>query len=123
MVRFRLAALVLLATSVIPALAADTDDQLRQKIVGYWGDSDQCQGSVLVFRSDGTVDEIEVDRTRTPSVSTIRTGTYQIAAGKLSGKMGGTVMPLVDLRFDGDTMVLVDGTDESPVTRCPAGPK
>ena len=122
MVRFRLAALVLLVASVIPALA-DTDDELRQKIVGYWGDSEECQGSVLVFRSDGTVDELDVDRTRAPAVSTVRSGTYQIAAGKLSGNMGGAVMPIVDVRFDGNMMVFGSGPDESPATRCPAGPK
>jgi hypothetical protein len=89
------------------AASAATDDELRQQIVGKWGETAECADSTLSFNADGTFGDGD------------RTGTYSITGGKLSGKAGEQAMPDVTVSFDADKMMLKnEGGDTDTLTKC-----
>jgi hypothetical protein len=99
-------ALAFVLAGTVAALAA-TDDELRQQIVGKWGETAECTDSTLTFNADGTFGDGD------------RTGTYAIASGKLTGKAGDQAMPDVMVSFDADKLMLKnDSGDTDTLTKC-----
>jgi hypothetical protein len=115
MIRTTVAALALFA-SVSFALAA-TDDELKQQIVGAWGQDETCSSGSLTFREDGTFTFAQPD-------SDPSGGTWSIANGVLSGtRDGGGQQPDATIVFaDGKmTMTETEGPQQAAVfLRCPA---
>ena len=107
--------LALLCLTCSAAMAAG-DDELRQKIVGSWGDTAACAHGSLIFNADGSFQSKDAAQADNDF-----NGTYAIADGKLTGKTGDSEMPMMDTRFDGDTLVLTGG-DGTPqlLVRCSA---
>ncbi|MCB1500879.1 MAG: hypothetical protein KDK07_13990 [Bauldia sp.] len=113
MLRFALTALSLAGLAGI-ALAA-TDAELKQQIIGVWGQDANCAAGALTFIADGT---FKIDRTGAES----RTGTWDIVDGILSGAdSDGGKQPDVKVRIDGDTLYVgaPDGSGEESMSRCP----
>jgi hypothetical protein len=115
MIRTAVAALALFA-SVSFALAA-TDDELKQQIVGAWGQDETCSTGSLTFREDGTFTFVQPG-------SEPSGGTWSIADGVLSGtRDGGGKQPDATIAFaDGNmTMTETEGSERAAVfVRCPA---
>ncbi len=106
-------ALVLAAT----AASATTDDELRTMMIGTWGDTADCANGTLTFNADGTFVSAGAD----PASGTLD-GTFEIVEGKLNGKAGDLVMPQVEVRFDGETLMLVgDGAPGDSLVHCAPG--
>ena len=84
-------ALAAAATSAASA-APPSDDVIRQKIVGSWGQTPACAEGHLTFKSDGTFASKGADE-----VDGV-TGSYAVDHGRLTGKNGDNTMPdeLVD---------------------------
>lgn len=80
-------AVALAATLSVPALAA-TDDELKQAIVGSWGDEATCSQGRLVFNADGTFSSGSAS-----DPADVQSGTYTIVGGKLNGSADGAAMP------------------------------
>lgn len=98
----------------VAAPAAPPDDAvLRQKIVGSWGQTLTCTDGRLIFNADGTF----VSAGRNPDGNV--TGTYVIDQGRLTGHSGDTDMPAMLVGFDGDVLLLDDGSgDQQRLNRC-----
>lgn len=95
--------------------AAATDEELRQQILGKWGENPACQSTVLVFSADGTFTSDNLDDDPDNDIR----GTFQIAGGKLTGKAGDEAMPEVTLRFDASTLYFEsDGDVTDTLIRC-----
>jgi len=109
--RARTLAFALLLAGTAGAYAA-TDDELRTQIVGRWGEDAACSGSILTFNADGTF-----ARGTGSSDAADSQGTYQINSGKLSGKVGDSEMPQVDISFNADQLVL-SGDGGATLTKC-----
>lgn len=122
MLRAGLAAIIALGAAA--GLAQTTgDDELRRRIVGYWGDTEDCQGGVMVFRSEGSMVQMDIDFKRVPPTIILAEGAYTVQGGNLSGTMNGRPMPTVGIRFDKDRLYFVEGRDESFFVNCPTGPR
>jgi hypothetical protein len=106
--RIALSVLALLA-NVAVAAAAPSDDEIRQKIVGDWGQSVTCVEGRLTFKADGTF------------ISRGAGDSYAIQDGRLTGSNGDSDMPTMMVDFDGDQMLLDDGGGTPQrLSRCPA---
>jgi hypothetical protein len=93
-----------------PALAA-TDDELKQALIGTWGDSGDCKDGILVFNSDGTFTSGSAD-----DPADVQKGTYTLIGGKLNGKADGDPMPEVTVTVeDGKLTFNGSGPDEKQV--------
>ena len=97
----------------VPALAA-TDDELKQVLIGTWGDQEDCLSGVLVFNADGSFSS------RNGSDPTDRQdGTYTIKDGKLNGTASDHEMPEVTLIYeDGNLFFQREGGDKDQLHRC-----
>jgi hypothetical protein len=84
-----------------PALAA-TDDELRQMIIGVWGDDESCSGGQLVFTADGHFVSSSFSNPEDK-----QEGTYSIAGGVLSGTAGGNDMPPVTLTLETGALYMI----------------
>ena len=97
--------------------APPTDDVMRQKIVGNWGQSPTCADGRLTFKTDGTFE------TKGLANADGVAGTYAIDQGRLTGKNGDNDMPVMLLDFDGDALLLDDGGgDAERLDRCQPAP-
>ncbi len=110
--------LVLLGAALtvsLPALAA-TDDELKQALVGTWGDSEDCKDGILVFKADGTFSSGSATEP-----ADVQTGTYTLIGGKLNGEAGGNAMPEVTVTADNGKLTFNGSTpDEKQVlVPCP----
>jgi hypothetical protein len=106
-------ALALLLAGTAAASAA-TDDELRSQLVGRWGETAECAGSVLTFNADGTFVS-----SGGGDASGDRSGSFQITGGKLMGKAGDTTMPEVTVSFDADKLLLQgDSGDPDTLFKC-----
>ena len=115
--RFMRAALfgLALVSTVAAAAAAPSDDVIRQKIVGSWGQSPTCQEGRLVFGADGSFSSQGTQDSQSVG------GTYAIDQGRLTGHSGDTDMQVVLVDFDGDTLLLDDGSgNPERLDRCQA---
>jgi hypothetical protein len=115
------AAMAATATPAVPAAprtaaappAPPPDSVLRQKIVGSWGQSAACKEGRLTFNSDGTF------ASKGTHEKTAVTGTYTIDQDRLSGRNGDNTMPVMLVDFDGDTLLLDDGSGKPErLARC-----
>ena len=95
-------ACTLAATAAIAA--PPPDDVIRQKIVGSWGPSATCEEGRLTFNADGTFES------KGPGNADGTAGTYTIDQGHLAGQNGDNDMPVVLVDFDGDTLLLDNGS-------------
>jgi hypothetical protein len=103
-------ALLLLSASASLAFAA-TDDELRQQIVGPWGQDAECAAGALTFNADGTFAITRAD-------DDPEAGTWQIAEGILTG----SDQPTSTVAIEGDQLMLGDpegGGRVETFTRCP----
>lgn len=85
----------LMAAAALPAFAA-TDDELRAAIVGAWGNTEECNASILTFREDGRFQLRDVSIGVEEPI-----GNYTITNGRMYGQTGDNVMPEVTLILDG----------------------
>ena len=110
--------------AVVPALAcllaassaamATTDIELRQMIVGSWGESAACADGAIVFNADGTF----LSRDKDSNPDNQLNGTYEISDGKLNGKAEDHDMPEVTVGFDGEVLVMASEGNIDRLTRC-----
>lgn len=109
-------ALFTLAASVSCAFAA-TDDELRQQIIGAWGQDAVCSTGSLTFREDGTFAFAQ------PGVEPVG-GTWSITDGVLKGtRDGGGEQPDATVSFtDGKMSMTEEGDSQRTAVfeRCPA---
>jgi hypothetical protein len=108
--------------AVLPALAfvfatgtaalAETDAELKTKLVGTWGESAACTEGALVFKADGSF----ISRDKDPGNQLI--GSYEIVDGKLNGKAEDHEMPEMTVSFDGETLIMASGGNIDRLTRC-----
>jgi hypothetical protein len=115
MLRTTLSALAL-AASVSFAFAA-TDDELRDQIVGAWGQDATCSTGSLSFNADGTFAFAQ------PGADPV-SGTWSIADGVLKGtRDGGSAQPDATVAFADGRMTMTE-TGEPPRSavfeRCPS---
>jgi Lipocalin-like domain len=115
MIRMTVTALALAASASL-ALAA-TDDELKQQIVGSWGQDVQCAQGALTFSADGTFNLVR------PGDDT-ESGTWEITDGILTGTSSdGGAQPASSVTIEEDTLALGapdgDGRVET-FNRCPA---
>ncbi len=104
-----------LICTVTAAAAAPTDDVIRQKIVGSWGKSPACADGRLTFNADGSF--VSQGAQQSDSVD----GTYTIDQGRLNGHSGDNDMPAVLVDFDGEALLLDDGSgNPDRLARCQA---
>jgi hypothetical protein len=104
-------AVIALAASAQFAFAA-TDDELRQQIVGPWGQDAECAAGSLTFNADGTF-------TVAMPEEEPETGTWTISGGILTG----SDQPDAKVTIEGDSLALSDPKGGSRVerfNRCPA---
>ncbi len=102
-------ALLLLATAVAHAA---TDDEIRQKLIGSWGDTSACAKGALVFNADGTFAAKEADG------SSRFEGTFEIKDGKLNGLVDKDAMPEMGIAFEEDTLVMSGPDAPDKLVRC-----
>ena len=103
----------LLAMAPTLALAA-TDDELRQQIVGAWGENAACADS-LVFNADGSFTMVRAGDD--PAGRGV--GTWSIAGGVLSGATPDCAMPDVMLRIEATKLYFEEaGQVVNELTRC-----
>lgn len=110
MIRIIIAAAAL-ASSASLALAA-TDDELREQILGPWGQDAACADGALTFAADGTYALVR------PGDDT-ESGTWAIADGILTGEG----QPASKVTIEGDSLSLGDPKGNGRVetfNRCPA---
>lgn len=109
MLKTALAALALAASTTL-ALAA-TDDEIREELVGPWGQDAECAEGSLTFEANGTF--------------VVRTADDRPEKGYWSltdGVMTATDMPVSTVTITGDTLSLGDpagGTRVEQFMRCP----
>jgi len=105
-----------LAASASLALAA-TDDELKQQIVGSWGQDAECAEGALTFAADGTFSLVRPG-------DDDETGTWEITDGVLTGTSSdGGEQPASSVTIDGDTLSLGapdGGSRVEKFNRCPA---
>lgn len=109
MFRTAVTALGFVASSSL-AIAA-TDDELKERIVGAWGQDPVCADGSLTFAADGTFTIVMGD-------DEPENGTWSIADGVLTG----TGQPASSVTIDGDTLSLGDpegGGRVETFNRCP----
>jgi hypothetical protein len=87
--------LAIIATAVSTPALASTDDELKQALIGTWGDSEGCKDGILVFNSDGTFTSGSAD-----DPADVQKGTYTLIGGKLNGEAGDTAMPEVTVTIE-----------------------
>lgn len=104
-----------LVCTVTGAAAAPSDDVIRQKIVGSWGQSPTCAEGNLTFNADGSfVSKSAAGENRLA-------GTYGIDGSHLNGKNGENDMPVMLVDFDGETLLLDNGSGSPQrLERCQA---
>lgn len=97
---------------------AATDDELRKQIVGRWGETAACEGSVLVFNEDGSFLSDNLDNDPDNDMK----GTYAIKDGVLTGSAEDRDMPEVSIRFEGTDKLFFEAGGKSTDTliRCSA---
>lgn len=101
---------LVLGASVSFALAA-SDDELRQQILGSWGQDAACAQGALTFNADGTYSVVMTG-------DDPETGTWAISGGILTG----SDQPSAKVAIDGDSLALSDpdgGTRVERFNRCP----
>ncbi len=110
-------ALALLIAGPVVAHAA-TDDELRKQIVGRWGETAECQGSVLVFNEDGSFLSDNLDGDPENDMK----GTFAIKGGVLTGHADESDMPEVSIRFEGTDKLFFEagGKATDTLIRCSA---
>jgi hypothetical protein len=109
MIRIAIAATVL-AAAPLAALAA-TDQELKQQIVGGWGQDADCADGSLTFNDDGTFALAQPGRNET--------GTWDIAGGTLTGSTSdGSSRPDAAVTIAGDTLALGTGDEAETLIRC-----
>lgn len=103
-----------LVASVTFAHAA-TDDELRQQIVGAWGQDPTCSTGALSFAADGTFTFSQPGKDAQP-------GTWTIAGGLLTGSMAGAASPdaKVEITDAGLTIAEVESGQTTTLLRCPS---
>ena len=107
--------ILLVAASVSFAQAA-TDEELRQQIVGAWGQDETCSTGSLSFAADGSF-----AFTR-PGLDT-QTGTWSIAGGMLNGtRSDGSAQPEATVSFADGKMTISEsgGTQSADFFPCPS---
>jgi hypothetical protein len=95
-------AILLAATFPLPSAQASpiTDSLLHDRLIGSWADMGDCRGGALTFNADGTF-------TLTgPNPSGDLKGTFDVVDGKLAGQAGERVMPIFQVLFDDQTLLL-----------------
>jgi hypothetical protein len=98
---------------VTAAASAATDDEIRQKIVGVWGESPACAEGRLAFNADKTFSSENAE-----AASKIEGG-WEIVEGKLKGTVGADPMPEMAVIFEEETLVLAgDGGEPDRLVRC-----
>ena len=103
------------APAASTAAAQPPDTVLRQKIVGSWGQTPACEAGRLTFKADGTFESKGAKAENGVS------GTYAIDQGRLSGHNGDNSMPVMLVNFDGDTLLLDNGSgNPQRLDRCVA---
>ena len=101
------------APAVAAPAAKPSDDVLRQKIVGSWGRSATCDDGRLTFNADGSFTSGGGNPDNAVS------GSYAIAAGRLTGENGDNDMPDMLVDFDGEALLLDDGSgNPQRLSRC-----
>lgn len=103
-----------LVASVSFAFAA-TDDELRQQIVGAWGQDATCSTGAVAFLADGSF-------TFSQPGKDAQTGTWAIDAGILTGSMAGADSPdaRVDITDAGMTIAEIESGKTTTLLRCPS---
>lgn len=91
----KLLVLLGIATALSAPALASTDDELKQALIGTWGDSEDCKDGILVFNSDGTFTSGSASEP-----ADVQKGTYTLIGGKLNGEAGGTTMPEVTVTVE-----------------------
>jgi hypothetical protein len=100
MIRSAIAILALTASATL-AIAA-TDDELRQQIVGAWGQDAACENGSLTFKDDGTFAFLQ------PGGAALG-GTWTITDGVLSGSRdGGGSQPDTTISFADGRMTMTE---------------
>jgi len=105
---------LLLAGPTVAALAA-TDAELKQQIIGAWGQDPNCAAGALTFVDDGT---FTIERTGADS----QAGRWDIVGGILTGTASdGGKQPDATVRIDGDSLYLgaPEGSRVETLNRCP----
>ncbi len=112
----RTLAFAALLLAVAPTLAfAATDDELRQQIVGAWGENAACADASLVFNADGTFTMVRAGEDPAGQGA----GTWSIANGVLSGATPDGSMPDVTLRIEAAKLYFEEGGQVvNELTRC-----
>jgi hypothetical protein len=111
----RSALTVLSLFGLTAAAVAATDAELKQQIIGAWGQDPNCAAGALSFVADGT---FKIDRTGTDS----QTGSWDIVDGILTGTTSdGGKQPDATVRIDGDNLYLgaPEGSRVETLNRCP----
>jgi hypothetical protein len=111
----RLTLIAVVAASLAgPALAsAITDSLLSDRLVGAWAEGGDCSRGGLSFKDDGTF-TVTGDYADTDIA-----GTFDVKDGRLVGKAGDRIMPLLPILFSDDGWLLL-GPDM--FERCKAPP-
>jgi hypothetical protein len=111
----RMIALAALLVAVPSLALAATDEELRQQIVGSWGQNAACAEASLVFNADGTFAMVEAGR----DPASQRGGTWSIAGGVLSGSTPEGSMPDVTVRVEDTKLFFEEGGQVvNELTRC-----
>jgi hypothetical protein len=111
MIRLSLAALLVTASASF-AFAA-TDEELRQQIVGAWGQDDTCSTGSLSFAADGTFVFAR------PGFED-QSGTWSIAGGVLSGaRSDGSSQPDATVAFADGKMTMAESGSAQAATFFP----
>jgi hypothetical protein len=97
-------ALACMLAATAAMAAPPTDDVMRQKIVGSWGRSPTCDDGRLTFNADGSF------TSGGGNPDSAVSGTYAIADGRLTGENGDNDMPDMLVDFDGEALLLDDGS-------------
>lgn len=108
-------AMLAVAASATLAFAA-TDDELRQEIVGAWGQDAACENGSLSFKDDGTFAFLQ------PGGASLG-GTWTITDGVLSGSRdGGGSQPDTTVAFADGKMTMTETAEpnrSAVFERCP----
>src|ERR1700704_1146528 len=105
----RAAGLAILIVASFTATLAEasiiTDSLTRERIIGDWAEGGDCSRGGLSFKDDGTFtvtgDYADVDFT----------GTFDVQDGRLAGKAGERIMPVIPIMFTDDGWLML-GPDQ-----------